>query len=143
MPSGLLSLWRAGRNRQSALESINNPNYRRRGVVSEETKRARRAIAVAPPRLESVGQDVTVGPRLAPARSWVCQYQTIKINEIANCPADVVVIDSTPDGARENFFKPADLEVMRNAAAGAQKKIIGYMSIGEAEYCRFYWHKIS
>jgi cysteinyl-tRNA synthetase, unknown class len=138
MPSGLFKLLRAGASRPSELEAQNTPNYRRRGVTSEERKLARRQIVVSPPRLESLGPEVVAGPRLAPALSWACQYQGIKVDAIAKCPADAVVIDATPDGSRENFFSSSDTAAMRSGQ-GRPKKLIAYMSIGEAEYCRFYW----
>ena len=138
MATGLSKWWDFALGRRSRAESAAVPNYRRRGVLSDESKRARRLSKVQAPRLESIGQEIVPGPRLTPASSWVCQYQEIKPEAIAGSGADAVVLDTSKDGSRETFFTPAELDTMR---AGKARKLIGYMSIGEAEYCRFYWRE--
>lgn len=80
------------------------------------------------------------GARLKRAQSWACQFQKIDVAAIVQCSADVVVIDSGPDGEPDRPFKPVEVEAMRQGHSGP-KTLIAYMSIGEAEQNRFYWNK--
>ncbi len=75
-----------------------------------------------------------------PASSWAYQLQHIDAATIAGCPADVVVIDTSPDGDWRNAFTADQVARMKTRQNGApNKKLIAYMSIGEAEEQRFYW----
>jgi cysteinyl-tRNA synthetase, unknown class len=72
--------------------------------------------------------------------SWAYQLADIDPAEIAKLPVDLVVVDYAADGSAETEFKPADVAVMRQRPDGGTKKVISYMSIGEAEDYRFYWN---
>ena len=111
-----------------------------RGVLSRRAKPPVRARVIAP-QYESIGDEVRVCARLAPARSWAYQLQHIDPAVIAACPADVTVIDSSPDGDWRTAFKPEVVAQMkaRPGRGTPHKKLICYMSIGEAEVQRFYW----
>ncbi len=75
-----------------------------------------------------------------PALSWAYQLQHIDVEAIAACPADVAVIDTSPDGDWRSAFTPEQVARMKSRPNGAPpKKLIAYMSIGEAEEQRFYW----
>lgn len=92
------------------------------------------------PPLESAEPVPAPGPRLSPVRSWVYQLQSIDPKVIAACPADVIVIDSSADGDPATAFTPADLALMKSRGEGRPpRRVISYMSIGEAEERRFYW----
>jgi cysteinyl-tRNA synthetase, unknown class len=100
-----------------------------------------RHSTVVPSHRESVGEPIAIGPKLMPATSWAYQLQNIDVATIAACPADVVVIDTSPDGNWREDFTPAQVARMKTRPGGApNKKLIAYMSIGEAEEKRFYWH---
>ena len=67
-------------------------------------------------------------------RSWAYQLQSIDINQLAQCKADLLVVDSTIDGTRA--LTPAEvLKLRRNG----DRRVLCYLSIGEAENYRPYW----
>ena len=125
--------------RKSGPEAL--PRLRKRGRASESSQPQAPRLKVVPRRLESVVEDVKVCTRLAPARSWAYQLQHIDPKEVAACPADVVVIDTSPDGDWRSAFTPEQVQAMKGRPGwnAAPKKVIAYMSIGEAEEQRFYW----
>lgn len=99
-----------------------------------------RPVRITPSRRESSAAPLVVGPRLMPAWSWAYQLQHIDVETIAACPADVAVIDTSPDGDWKAAFTPDQVARMKSRPGGAPpKKLIAYMSIGEAEEQRFYW----
>lgn len=72
--------------------------------------------------------------------SWAYQLADIDPKDIAALPVDLVVIDYAADGSDETAFKPADVARMKTRpGGGSPKKLISYMSIGEAESYRYYW----
>ncbi len=115
--------------------------FRRRGFFSGGVRRGNRSkIDLGGRRYqEGVDADLVPGPRLAPVRSWAYQLQGISAETVAKCDADVVVIDSSSDGSVAGMFKAEDIARMKARPGGGSKKIICYMSIGEAEEQRFYW----
>lgn len=88
-------------------------------------------------------------PRRTPlleARTWACQLQSkddedFPIEAIGASNADVVIIDYSHDGSAARAFTPAEVARMKERAGGEPKKLVAYMSIGEAEETRFYWKK--
>ena len=72
--------------------------------------------------------------------SWAYQLADIDPAEIAKLPVDLVVVDYSADGSADTEFTPADVATMRRRPDGGSKKVISYMSIGEAENYRFYWN---
>lgn len=105
-----------------------------------------RGSAPAPKRIESGAQGrrggtaIGAGP-LAGVRSWGYQLQKLDIAKAAASPFDLVVIDYARDGSDETALKPKDLERMRQRSDGPPRKILAYLSIGEAESYRYYWDK--
>ncbi len=73
--------------------------------------------------------------------SWAYQLAEIEAKDIAALPVDLVVIDYAADGSDETAFKPAEVAHMKQRPGGGQKKLIAYMSIGEAETYRYYWQE--
>jgi cysteinyl-tRNA synthetase len=112
-------------------------------------KRPRRARRAGPPRqrlLRPPQRVAAPATRSAPVRagmvgvrSWAYQLQDIKIAEIGQCPADLCVIDCSPDGRPELAFTRDQVERMQGLDGGHRKRVVCYMSIGEAEADRFYW----
>jgi cysteinyl-tRNA synthetase len=73
--------------------------------------------------------------------SWAYQLQSPSPDEIAKSPYDLVVIDYSSDGSVDGQFSPSDLKKMQKREGKADRLVIAYMSIGEAEPYRFYWKK--
>lgn len=68
--------------------------------------------------------------------SWAYQLQDINIQEIADDERfELVVIDYSSDGTDENKFSQSEINLIKNSG----KKVISYLSIGEAETYRYYW----
>lgn len=104
-----------------------------------------RGGAPAPQRVErSAGQRragaaIAAGP-LAGVASWGYQLQKLDIAKAAASPFDLLVIDYARDGSDETALKPKDLERMRHRSEGQPRKLLAYLSVGEAESYRFYWN---
>jgi cysteinyl-tRNA synthetase, unknown class len=75
----------------------------------------------------------------ANVRSWGYQLQNVKINDVANSPFDLMVVDYSKDGSDEAAFNPAEVARMRVKPDGGTRLVVSYMSIGEAEDYRYYW----
>jgi len=61
------------------------------------------------------------------------------VKKLASCDRDVVVLDCSFDGDVEGRWTTQDLETIRSGKPG--RKVIAYLSIGEAEDYRPYWQK--
>jgi len=72
---------------------------------------------------------------LSQITSWAYQLQNINISQIADSPFELIVIDYSADGSDETKFTPEQISQIKNSG----KKVISYISIGEAEDYRFYW----
>ena len=73
---------------------------------------------------------------LSDISSWAYQLQNIDIDAIAqNSTFELIVIDYSADGSDEQAFSRIDIQKIQNSG----KKVIAYLSIGEAETYRFYW----
>ncbi len=70
-------------------------------------------------------------------RSWLCQLQDISPEEIARTGFDLVVIDYSRDGSQDGEFSKEEIESIKRTG----KKVLAYLSIGEAEDYRFYWNE--
>ncbi|MEW5962189.1 MAG: MJ1477/TM1410 family putative glycoside hydrolase, partial [Pseudomonadota bacterium] len=96
-------------------------------------------LGIKPPDASFALETAVRRPLLAPTGSWVYQLAAIQPQAVGSCPADVAVIDFAADGRLATAFTRTDLDRMR-AQPGGPKKLIAYMSIGEAEsYRDFYW----
>lgn len=83
----------------------------------------------------------TPAPSTGAINSWAYQIADVDPKKIAALPVDLVVIDYAADGDEETEFKPAQTAQMKRRPDGGTKKLISYMSIGEAEDYRYYWNK--
>lgn len=83
------------------------------------------------------GTAISAGP-LAGVASWGYQLQKLDIAKAAASPFDLLVIDYARDGSDETALTRKDLERMRQRRDGAPRKILAYLSIGEAESYRYY-----
>ena len=71
-------------------------------------------------------------------RSFGIQLQNIDIGELRDSPLDLIVIDYSFDGSEERALTAADVSSIRS---GNGKKVIAYLSIGEAEEYRYYFRQ--
>lgn len=74
-----------------------------------------------------------------PVRSWSYQLQNVSADAVHACESDVVVIDAANDGER---WTRADMDKMQTTKDGKRRRVIAYLSIGEAEDYRGYWKSI-
>lgn len=68
--------------------------------------------------------------KLAPTKSTAVRL-------LADCQRDWIVLDASFDTGRESRWTPSDLKQIRESRPG--RKILAYLSIGEAEDYRDYW----
>jgi cysteinyl-tRNA synthetase len=74
-------------------------------------------------------------------RSWGYQLQQVDPASVAATPYDLVVIDYARDGTAERAFDAAQVAQMQRKPDGQRRIVLAYLSIGEAEDYRFYWHR--
>jgi cysteinyl-tRNA synthetase len=67
--------------------------------------------------------------------------QSIDLEKIGRSHFDAIVIDYSPDGSDGRAFTAEQIQALQNSGngTGAKKKVLAYLSIGEAEDYRFYW----
>jgi len=70
-------------------------------------------------------------------KSWGYWLQSPCIQKIESSPFDLIVIDYSYDGTDAKAFTGRHLDVLHSA----NKHVLAYLSIGEAESYRFYWKK--
>jgi cysteinyl-tRNA synthetase, unknown class len=117
------------------------PSYRTRRAETDSTLESIKRRPRFTPSINEAAPTGTPGPRVTPSASWVYQLQHINPEEIYNAPADVAVVDYAPEGAADNLFTPQQVARMKSRPGGGRRVLISYMSIGEADQCRFYWRK--
>src|SRR4051794_32877858 len=71
-------------------------------------------------------------------RHFVYQLQNADLAVIGKTKFDLVVIDYSRDGSEAARYPATQIEALKHSAAGA-KRVLAYLSIGEAEDYRFYW----
>jgi cysteinyl-tRNA synthetase, unknown class len=71
-------------------------------------------------------------------RSFGYQLQNVQPVQIASSTCLLYVIDSTNNGGRP--FTRTEVSTMRRLPGGGRRLLLAYLSIGEAESYRFYWH---
>ena len=77
-----------------------------------------------------------------PITSWAYLLQGIDIASLALLDVDLVVVDYSADGSADGAFTAADVARMRSRPKGRRKRVVAYLSIGEAESYRYYWRKV-
>ena len=69
--------------------------------------------------------------------TWGYQLQNYDLEVLAQSEYDLLVIDYSNDGTVDEEFTSSEISNIRSGKDG--RKIISYISIGEAEDYRFYW----
>lgn len=65
--------------------------------------------------------------------------QNLDIGRAAASPFDVLVIDYSRDGSDEKALRSKDLDKLKQMPGGGRRRVLAYLSIGEAESYRYYW----
>ncbi len=110
----------------------------RAGASVARTPVAAPTPRAAPARTAPVAQEAVARTTVS---SWAYQLADIEPAKIAQLSVDLCVIDYSADGEDATAFKPADTQRMKTRPDGGRKRLISYMSIGEAEDYRYYWQK--
>jgi cysteinyl-tRNA synthetase, unknown class len=76
-------------------------------------------------------------PQWNQVRHFVYQLQNIDLDAIARIRFDLAVIDYSADGSEAARFTRAQIAGLQKSGGG--KRVLAYMSIGEAEDYRWYW----
>ena len=84
--------------------------------------------------------DATRPLRFNAAKSWGFQLQHITMAKLVAASHDVLVVDYSKDGTEEQVFTPAELAQLKRKPDGSPRIVLAYLSIGEAENYRYYWH---
>ena len=85
-------------------------------------------------------------PESSSSLSWndvndfVYQLQDIDLAAIGDTKFDLVIMDYSEDGSDSGRFGAEEIDALKNSAGGS-KRVLAYMSIGEAENYRFYWEE--
>lgn len=77
---------------------------------------------------------------LGAARAWAYQLQKADPAALAQLPHDVLVIDYSRHGDQAGAFTAAEIARLRRKPDGSRRIVLAYMSVGEAETYRYYWH---
>jgi cysteinyl-tRNA synthetase, unknown class len=77
---------------------------------------------------------------LTAAKSWGYQLQNVRPDALAAAPYDVIVIDYSRDGTEDRALTRAEVVKLKVKPDGSRRVVLAYLSIGEAETYRYYWH---
>ena len=80
---------------------------------------------------------------LAGVKSWGYQLRLIRFAEVTASPLDLVVIDHALSAGRRfiHEFSPEQIAQAKVKPDGSRRIVLAYLSVGEAERYRFYWHQ--
>ena len=82
--------------------------------------------------------DPDSGNRLQEARRFLIQLQNLSPAEILEADPDLLVVDYSWDGSSGREMTREDVRRLKTRD-GADRIVLAYMSVGEAEDYRFYW----
>lgn len=71
-------------------------------------------------------------------RSFACQLQNLNVDQAAASNFDLLIIDYSSAGDAASRYTPDQVAKLQ---AGGRRKVLAYLSVGEAESYRFYWQK--
>jgi cysteinyl-tRNA synthetase, unknown class len=71
--------------------------------------------------------------------SWGYQLQNADLARIAGSPHEVVIIDYSRDGSDGGAYSRSEIERLKVMPDGRRRRVVAYLSIGEAEEYRYYW----
>ena len=73
-------------------------------------------------------------------RSFGYQLQDLRVEEVIDSPLDLLILDYSEDGSHEERWSKRDVARLKQHPQGNPRLLLAYLSIGEAENYRFYWH---
>lgn len=76
---------------------------------------------------------------LAAARTWGCQYQNIRIEELAASDLELIVVEPLLDGATWQPITPDEIARLKRRPDGSRRLVFAYLCVGEASSARPYW----
>ena len=71
-------------------------------------------------------------------RHFVYQLQNADLDAIGKTKFDLVVVDYSRDGSEATRYAAPQIDALKHSPGG-EKRVLAYLSIGEAEDYRFYW----
>ena len=97
--------------------------------------------AAAPHKTAATASSTPMPDTSTPIKSWGYQLQDLDLAVAARSPFDLLVIDTTRDGSDDTALTAADLARLKRKPDGSRRRVLAYLSIGEAESYRSYWDK--
>lgn len=88
----------------------------------------------------TVGASADGRGRLAAVRSWNSHPHHLDIPRVAASGVDLVVVDETLDGQQRSEARAKALQQLKRKPDGGKRLVMAYLSVGEAEATRPYWH---
>ncbi len=78
--------------------------------------------------------------KLAAVKSWGAQLQRIDLARAASSSHDLIVLDEALDGLPRGEKRDKALGQLKRKPDGGRRLVMAYLSVGEAEASRPYWH---
>jgi cysteinyl-tRNA synthetase len=93
--------------------------------------------------LQKSGAPAERGARIGRVGNWGYWLSSFTVAGVSAAPHDLLVIDSEISANRtfEREFRPEEVARMRRRPDGSSRVLLAYLSIGEAERYRPYWHE--
>ena len=76
---------------------------------------------------------------LARVVRWGCQYQNIRVQDIAGSPLDLIVVEPILDATTGRTASTEELHRLKSKGNGERRLVLAYLSVGAAEEYRPYW----
>lgn len=76
---------------------------------------------------------------LAEVRSFGYQLANLDLDRLAHSPFDLLVVDYSRDGSEAARLTAPDVARLQRRPGGRPRRVLAYLSIGEAEGYRYYW----
>jgi cysteinyl-tRNA synthetase len=93
-------------------------------------------LAVRPNRPQKPGPAEAQAERLRllnGAASWGYQLASLKLDDAARSPYDLLVVDATTGLASGKPFEPSEVRRLQRKPDGTRRLVVSYLSVGEAE----------
>lgn len=81
---------------------------------------------------------VASGRNWAGVRSFACQFNELDLVTALSSNFDLLVTDYSSDGSDAGRYTATEV---RQLQAGGKRRVVAYLSVGEAENYRFYWKR--
>jgi cysteinyl-tRNA synthetase len=81
---------------------------------------------------------LAAAPAWADVNDFAYQLQNVNLQQLGASKYDAVVIDYSAEGDDASAYSKAQIRALQSSPGGA-KRVLAYMSVGEAEDYRWYW----